>query len=343
MCIFAPEIYQKTQKMPNSKNYSIRERIIDKCLQERKGMPLSEIMRLCNKELERRGVIPVSSKQTILTDIEEIENKYSVIIERIRSGRYILYRYKDSTFSIYSSELSEEEYSQLKELMSLLNKFQGMPRFEWLENLSLRMRLDVVCHNNTSVVGFEENPYLKGQEFFSPLFNAIVKHHSIEIVYEKFGSNKQETITVFPYYLKEYNNRWFLLGREEGQERITIYGLERIVSIYSSNVPFIENTQYDFSEYFEDVIGVSFTNRLPEKIILWIDKTQAPYVETKPIHGSQRMMNKDENGITIEIEVIVNYELERLILSYGEHIKVLSPDSLRDKIGQRIRESMKNF
>ena len=218
-----------------------------------------------------------------------------------------------------------------------------MPKFEWLENLSTRMKLNVMCHNNTSVVGFDENPYIKGQEFFTPLFNAIVKHHCIEIIYQKFGSHQQEASTVSPYYLKEYNNRWFLLAQEVGQERITIFGLERIVSINKSNVPFIENTQYDFSEYFEDVIGVSFTNRPPEKIVLWIDNTQAPYAETKPLHGSQRLIHKDEDGITIEIEVIVNYELERLILSYGEHIKVISPESLKNKIKERILHSLKNF
>ena len=96
--------------MANTKYYSIRERIIDKCLQERRGTALSEMMRLCNKELDRRGFVPVTSKQTILYDLDEIENKYNVVIERIKSGRYILYRYRNSDFSIYSSELSEEEY-----------------------------------------------------------------------------------------------------------------------------------------------------------------------------------------------------------------------------------------
>jgi predicted DNA-binding transcriptional regulator YafY len=93
--------------------------------------------------------------------------------------------------------------------------------------------------------------------------------------------------------------------------------------------PFIENTRYDFSEYFEDIIGINRgKDNQHEKNTLWFAPGKAPYIQTKPIHGSQKVKKNDKDGLVITIEVIVNYELKSLLLSFGNEVKVLSPESL---------------
>ena len=113
--------------------------------------------------------------------------------------------------------------------------------------------------------------------------------------------------------------------------------LDRIKSISQSSEKYIENTTLDFKEYFEDIVGVSFTpNEKPIKIKLKISNEVTPYVLTKPLHGSQKKIESKEDATIIEIEVIPNIELRRLILSFGDGIEVISPKSFRDQMKKII-------
>ena len=107
---------------------------------------------------------------------------------------------------------------------------------------------------------------------------------------------------------------------------------EYYTGIGSRNIP---NTYFNFEEYFEDVVGVSVPKSgTPDKIVLRFEKSRFPYVETKPLHPSQIIVDKDD--CIVQIEVHQNSELDSLIFSFGDQVEVLAPDSLRKKIKARI-------
>ena len=138
---------------------------------------------------------------------------------------------------------------------------------------------------------------------------------------------------ISPYYLKQYNKRWFLLGLNSINKLLYTLPLDRIKKIEVINEKYIENTIVDFSEYFEDIIGVSRKiEDKPIKIKLRFNKETAPYILTKPLHGSQRKLSYDEYGLIIQIEVIPNFELRQLILSYGDSVEILTPESFKNEI-----------
>jgi predicted DNA-binding transcriptional regulator YafY len=78
-------------------------------------------------------------------------------------------------------------------------------------------------------------------------------------------------------------------------------------------------------------------------VVLFVDKKHAPYVLTKPIHHSQKLIKEDEQGIIIRIDVVLNFELEREILGFGEFVKVLSPRTLASRIRQRLGKAMLGY
>ena len=120
--------------------------------------------------------------------------------------------------------------------------------------------------------------------------------------------------------------------------------MDRINEIQNSNVAFIENGMLDFDEYFEDIIGVSKTiEDEPLKIELYATKRLAPYIKTKPLHGSQKTISETTDGYSFSIEVIPNYELEQLLLSFGEAIKILAPPEFKQKMKERVVELLANF
>lgn len=329
--------------MANLKNGETRHIVIDRCLHNRRGYSTMEMFEKCNDVLEMRGEHLITALNTIRNDLLYIENRWNIHIESIRNGREIRYRYEDPKFSIFNSPLTENEILQLTQAVSLLRRFEGMPGFGWVEEMSAHIQ-KTVSANQEAVIGFDENKELKGMSFFTPLFNSIISKKAIKITYQSYKSNKNIEAVIHPYYLKEYNQRWFLFALNDQYKTISNFALDRIESIERTNTKYIPNTSIDFDSYFDDVVGVTVNPGEIQTIKIWLSKDQAPYTLSKPIHPSQEVVEEHEDGSAIiSIEVIPNFELMQLLLSFGERIKVLSPESLRDDILKKIEKNIENY
>ena len=191
-------------------------------------------------------------------------------------------------------------------------------------------------------MGFEQNPYLKGLEYFTELFNAIQNQQSLVIEYQGFKQKCISSIVFHPWYLKQYNNRWFLLGFNDTYKALSNLAIDRIISITNSQEHYIQNRDINFDEFFEDVVGVSINpSESTEKVVIKISKDVWPYIESKPLHGSQKIKNKTDNYIEIELDVQVNHELMALLFSYMDAVEIIEPLALREKF-KTISESISN-
>ena len=332
--------------MPRTKNALVRQRVIDRCLGSPKNYSIKGLMEACNRELESIGENTVTAMNTIRDDIEQIMTNYpdaNVIAQRV--GRNIYYSYEDKSYSIFNIPFNDDEVAQLTQTLSILARFEGMPQFEWMDDFVNRFKSSLkLTTSNEPIVGFDENIDLKGRNFFATLFSAISNKQVLEISYKNFKHGIEQKYIVHPYYLKQFNGRWFLLGLSDNIGKLSVFAFDRIVSTKSNNRDYIPNTTYNFNEYFDDMIGVTKPNEASLEIVkLWISAQRWPYIETKPLHGSQRVVSKDEYGVTIQIEVYLNRELEQLVLSFGKDIKVLSPRILQEKIHSNIIENLSNY
>ncbi len=329
--------------MANVKNGAYREMIIDRCLRNRRGFSTLEIMEKCNDALYRRGEPPITALNTIRNDISSIESRYGILVEAIRDGRNVRYRYEDPDFSIYNSPLSDEDIAQLTQSVAVLKRFDGMPGFEWVNELNAHIQSTVNVEMQ-SVVGFHDNKQLKGLDFFTPLFEYITSKQAIVISYQSYkGADK--TCILHPYYLKQYNQRWYLFGRDDKYGTISNFPLDRIVSIERSMVEYVPNQDIDFNKYFDNIIGVSVKAGVQrEQIKISVCKEQLPYTLSKPLHHSQELVKENLDGSAIlSINVVPNFELIQLLLSFGDRITVLSPDSVLKEIRSRIGKNYKNY
>lgn len=229
--------------------------------------------------------------------------------------------------------------------MQILSRFKGMPQFEWVNELSPKLEQAFLLeHDSDTIISFDNNQYLKGIEHLGTLFHDILYKRPLCIQYKSFKSDKAAENIIHPYYLKQYNNRWFLFGLHHDRQKITNLALDRIVEISKSEIPFIPNTVCDFNTYFEDIIGVTrHENVEVQKIVLAFDKQTAPYISSKPLHESQKTGSKCEEELRISIEVIPNYELESLVLSFGDRVKVWEPEDFRGLIGGRLVKAVGNY
>lgn len=332
--------------MPRTKNALIRQRVIDRCLSSINDYSIKDMMDACNKELEFIGEHPVTAMNTIRQGIEQIMANYpdaNVVSRRV--GRNIFYSYEDRSYSIFNIPFNDDEVAQLTQTLSILSRFEGMPQFEWMNDFIDRFKSSLkISQSHEPIVGFDDNIDLRGRSYFALLFTAISNKQVLAITYKNFKRDVEQKFIVHPYYLKQFNGRWFLIGYSSNINKLSLFAFDRIVSIENSHTEFIHNTEYDFNEYFDDMIGVTKPDgAVIEKVVLWVSTQRWPYVETKPLHGSQKVISKDADGVLIQIEVYINRELEQLILSFGKDLKVLEPICLRNRIISHINEGLQNY
>lgn len=336
--------------MANLKNGAIREMVLDKCLSDKKRKyNTKDLMEACNRVLIQEGYEKVTSLNTIRNDMRSIEQRWfsygGVIIEET-SGRNKFYRYENPNFSIFKPELKQEDLNKLNQALLVLSRFKGLPQFDWIEELNARFKSIFMTPLNTKVIiGFDDNVDSDGKQYISILFDAIVEKVTLSISYKRFDSIEGKEHIIHPYYLKEYNNRWFLLALDESYSRITTFALDRIVSVSMLNKQYIDNKEIDFNDYFDEIIGVTLKpeNKI-RKIKLWVSSEQYPYIKTKPLHGSQKVIKRLSDGSKIvQIEVRENYELIQTILSFGEKVIVIEPNDIRERVRKRISLAQKNY
>ena len=265
------------------------------------------------------------------------------IESRVIDGKKHAYFYIDPNFSISNMPINETELLQFKNALTLLSRFEGSPGFEWISEVSVILQDSFgLKTNNEKVISFERNLDYTGENFITQLFNAIVNKRVLSIEYEPFGQERS-AIQFHPYFLKQYNNRWFVFGlNEENNIATWNLALDRIKSIEEIHVTYRQNeTDWDF--HFSSIYGVSKPfDKNEEEIHLLFSKRQAPYIITKPIHETQKHYEL-EDGLLVKIKVIPNFDLEQLILSFGERVKVLLPIHLKEKISARIELSLSQY
>jgi predicted DNA-binding transcriptional regulator YafY len=337
------EVYtlHKNCSMATNKNAILRYQTLDKCFRNPGRMYFWEdLLEECNRALsELNGSESRISRRQLFDDIRFMESSqgWSIPLERFPFGKKAYYRYSDLSFSINNQPLNETESEQLKSTLMILSRFSGSIHFEWINEIIpiLENKLGLVKRER-EVIAFDSNLDLKGVGHLSPLFSAIVNQQVVRISYRSFTLENPQNFVIHPYYLKQYNNRWFLFGlNQENNNPFWNLALDRIEEI----VPTAEKymfTDIDWDDYFYDIVGVTrFTDSKPIEIKLQCNPSILPYIETKPLHPSQKIERTGLQPI-IRLKLIPNYEFESLILSYGENLTVIEPVEIRLKISDRI-------
>ncbi|MDE6395522.1 MAG: WYL domain-containing protein, partial [Duncaniella sp.] len=146
----------------------------------------------------------------------------------------------------------------------------------------------------------------------------------------------------------EYRNRWFLIGEKSTNRapQVNIFALDRIHSVaIDREHPFKKCVDFDPAHFFDDTIGV--TRQIgdrPRRVVVKIDRQQAPYVESKPFHKSQKVEQRFRDGsIQVSLKVVINNELERLILGYGGHIEVIAPPEFRARVAESVTIAARHY
>ncbi|MBQ3635972.1 MAG: WYL domain-containing protein, partial [Bacteroidales bacterium] len=321
----------------------IRLRVIDQCLRDTtKKVTFEYLAEKVNSKLEELGY-PVVSDRSIREDIKNIQMEpyCAELDEGARDGRTKIYRYRDPEFSLMRQIYPDELKRTLGEAMEIIGEWGDTPQLSWVKSLLQQLSVGADISGAGRCISFQNNPDLRGLEQLNGILEYALAKRAMVVEYEPFG-REREQMTVHPYMLKQWNDRWFVMGYVEERDYIVTLPIDRIVSYAPAEEAFIAyEGEGSVEEYFDDVVGVTVISGNPvETVRLRVRGSRYPYIETKPLHWSQKLIKgeSDEEWKVVEIRVRMNRELTAMLIGYGGDVEVVSPEGLREWMKKEVRK-----
>lgn len=339
--------------MPANKYALLRYRIIDRKISSKyKRYPNKEDLRLaCEEELYGSDGDRISTS-TIEKDLYAMRNESNlgyfapIVYDKLNKG----YRYDDPEYSIEQMPLNDDDIDAIKLAANTLYQFRNLDMFKSSE-AAIEKILDRFNLNpngpDTEVenfVQFEMAPSYKGGQHLPTVLKAIRKHNVILFQYAKYTGGKERSYQLHPYLLKEYRNRWYVIGFNPSKESVVIFGLDRVVGdIEVLEERYTQQDNFDAKRYFEHSIGITAVDISPEKIHLKFSPLTGRYIDSQPLHPSQKIVRNDEVALEVELTLCITKELVMQILSYGYDVEVLSPEKLKIQIKNQLKGALKMY
>lgn len=184
---------------------------------------------------------------------------------------------------------------------------------------------------------FEETP--GGAEYLPLIIEALSKNLIIKMDYRSFNNPQQKQYKIEPYALKQSDKRWYLISHIPDFETLTVFALDRIEDMSLTDVPFVYDANWNIDDYFNEVIGVNLEDEYEcEDIKIRVYGHQRNYIESLPLHRSQKLIKREKEYSDYSFKLRAEYEFQHEILKMGFNAEVLSPQWLRNEIRWRAQE-----
>ncbi|WP_452232067.1 helix-turn-helix transcriptional regulator [Lacinutrix sp. MEBiC02595] len=291
--------------------------------------------------------------------------RYSLIIEKIKNGR-------DTSFEAIKNFLFDNGFEHSKRTIQrdfddLRNEFgvevlydssrnnyyidyDNSPNFEsFVRFLELVNTADLLKESfktkSTSLehIVFDNSEGLQGIQYLELFLTAIKQHREISFTHYNFQKNTTTKRLLKPYLLKEYANRWYIIGEQEGEKEFRNFGMDRVSNVQLTENTFEPNTDVNINYLYHDVIGMVYSENTKQRVVLSFTPEQGQYVKTLPLHHSQQILLDTDVAFQISLDIIPNRSLVERILMYGSSVKVMEPITLVDEIKEVLKAMLSKY
>lgn len=220
--------------------------------------------------------------------------------------------------------------------------------FKFLEIIQVADIFSKSLNDSTKIleyISFDDSKNFKGLENLKDLLLAIKQEREITFEHENYERKSKKTYTITPLILKEYLNRWYVVGATKVKNQIRTFGIDRISALKIEKLTTKKREDYAaLLSKFEHTIGLTYGENDPEKVSLLVNELHVKYMRSLPLHQSQVILPKNkDNKHQVNFYVYPNYEFKTQILKMGAEVEVLSPQYLRNEIKNMLENSLKNY
>ena len=184
----------------------------------------------------------------------------------------------------------------------------------------------------------------QGTENLYGLLHAIKNRFQIQFTYQKFWEEESSSRVVEPYALKEFKNRWYLLAKDNKNDKIKSFALDRLTNLQVSNRKFPYPNNFNIEEYFRYCFGILNPNEEePQDILLSFNPIQGQYIKSLPLHDTQQIIVDNDKEFQIKLRLYITYDFIMELLSFGDKMKVLQPEMLVETIKAEHENAFKQY
>jgi len=327
--------------MPHIKNALIRYRIIDKCIRNKyKPYPSKENLReACEEALFGASDGAHICNSTIEKDMFAMKMEHDAPIKY--SKRHGGYYYEDPEFSMNEIPLTSDDMEAIGFAAKTLMQFRDVDMFRQF-GAAIDKIVDRVEVSKTDdaeqYIQFEQVSADGGSEYLSPLLEAIKRRRWVRFDYASFVSGELKPRKVLPLLLKQYRNRWYLISFDESRDSFITYALDRMEELETTAEVGERPRSFNPDNFFKHSIGITSGNEAPMEVKMEVETVAAKYLDSLPIHPSQRVIEVKDESYVFSLRVTYSEELVREILSYAGAITILEPEALKKEVQARARK-----
>ena len=328
--------------MPTNKNATLRYRILDALFRHPEGYEMPDLIKAVNERLIDYGY-SVKERQ-IRDDIRIMKSEPPLGWAAPIKCAYKHYKYEDHSFRLTDRDLTTADRNGIKEAISVLRQFEGLPLFVPLERYLTRIESHYLTNDKLPYphVMFDTNPKTVGLNWLPEALTAIKNESVLTFDFRPFEAAATSKI-VHPYLIREFNNRWFLFGRNDYDNQLAWFTFDRIFDLETvSNMPYKPNDIFDPNSHFLDFVGITKPdNGILTLITLEADALRAKYMRTKPLHHSlQEIGTTPEGNIRFTVQLMPNFEFYALIASMAHNLRIVAPEHVRQELLKRLQDAI---
>ena len=322
-----------------------RYRVINNLLVQSKIATKEDMRNACELKLGKKP-----SLRTIENDIHYMQSEPPDGMGAPLDYSYTkhAYEYTKENWSMDGIPLHEDDLTNLVFAASVLSQYKDIIYFDLLQGTIQKIvnTSNLIKRENHKseffFIEIEKSPLIKGAQYLERIIDHINKKEVIKITYHAFNKEKNKDYILHPYYLKEFNDRWYMLAMDDTEDKIKTFGLDRIERMNDLPNRHYRQSHLDYKEHFKNVIGIMIPDeRQPEEVVVAFTEFQSKYAMTQKIHHSQTLIpdiTDKMDRLYFKYYLIPNFELTQKLLGWGANVEVISPEWYRDEVKNTVEE-----
>ena len=183
-----------------------------------------------------------------------------------------------------------------------------------------------------------------GKHFLNPIIGAMKQNRKLVLTYRKFGQEEPYTITVEPYAIKVFKQRWYLLAKNYKRSLPTIYAMDRMLNVQETDELFEFPEDFSIECFFKDFYGVlCHADEEVERIVIRAYPPLTHYLRTLPLHHSQKELQSTPEYADFEFYLHPTFDFLQELFAQTHEVEVLEPLRLRNSMKEYLLKALKRY
>jgi predicted DNA-binding transcriptional regulator YafY len=316
--------------------------------------PYERLLRIHNRLMLRRPHTASKKELMSLCQIAERTLKGDISYMRDVLDAPVFYNRREKGWQ-YTEEydisqhlgFTEKQFNKLRLGLEIISRYQRFHLIEEEESSRMQRKLQLADSNPYHrYIHFEQAPYYKGAELVGLFLQAIEEYRPIQFQYESYKNPSPVKRVLQPYVLKERDHRWYVIGKLPAFDgALATYALDRIQQdeqLVVLEEYFSRDQSFDVEALFQHSYGMTILDAPVQDVMLQFSPLQARYFQSKPFYPYE-FVDQSEQGLTVWMKVIPNWEFVHKLMSLGDGVKVLAPETLQNQLLEELQRAISMY